>query len=416
MAPPKSFLIKLDNGDKPFFPGQSINGKVVLHCREKKKVRSIHLNLVGRAYVKWKEERTETTTGGGINDHTTSSRTVTVTFKAEESYFNFRVKLWGEEGRGSQRLEAGNYEFPFSLQLPSSPMPSSYESGFGNIRYWLEARLDRPWKFDHVTKFAFTLLERVDLNAYRDNLIRPLRFENQKTICCLCCQSGPVSLAVSIDRGGYCAGENILVTARVENNSNLAVGKLQAKLMCMVNYYARGETKYHEAEVGQMRVASIGSGQTFDWNHEPLPIPACPPTSSTCGIIHIKYVLRVTLVLPFAFNIVATFPITIGTVPFSSVNRTSTSPTIGFVRTQAANIADDQYTMGQTEFAPMYHFVQMPSQGQAENHPPPLNPAVVPSTLLAPGPPLPSAPVVPGPLPLHDQKVDEDLPPPYPGR
>ena len=419
MAPPKSFLIKLDNGDKPFFHGQSINGKVVLHCRKKKQVHTIHLTLVGRAYVQW-NERTETiyAAPGDVMGNSTGSRNLGCeTFTAEELYCNFRVKLWGEEGRGSQRLEAGNYEFPFSLQLPSSPMPSSYEGSFGNIQYWLEARLDRPWKFDYVTKITLTLLERVDLNVYREKLIRPLRFEEQKTIYYrLRSESGPVSLAVSIDRGGYCAGENILVTARVENNSNMTVGKLQAKLMCMVNYYARDETKYHEAEVRQMRVTSIGSGQTFDWNHKPLPIPACPPTSTTCGSIHIKYVLRVTLVLPFTNNIVANFPITIGTVPFSSVNHTSASPTIEFMRTQAVDIADDQYTMGQTEFAPMYGIEQMPSQGQVENHPPPLNPAVVPSTLLAPGPPLPSAPVVPGPLPLHDQKVDEDLPPPYPGR
>ena len=398
MAPPKSFLIKVDNGDKPFFPGQSINGKVVLHCREKKTVRAIYLNLIGRGYVKWTES-------GGNN--------TTVTYKAEESYFNFRVKLWGD-GQNSQQLEAGNYEFPFSLQLPSSPMPSSYEGSFGNIRYWLEARLDRPRKTDHVTKFAFTLLERVDLEAFRENLIHPLRFEKEKTICCLCCQSGPVSFAVSTDHGGYCAGENILVTARVENNSNLAVGKLQAKLIRKVDFHARGKTRSRKILVSQMHVSSIAATETFDWNRKPLLIPACPPTSSMCGIIHIRYVLHVTLVLPFAIDIVAKFPITIGTVPFDSISDPSTAPSIGFARTQAVNIADNQYTMGQTEFAPMYSMVQMSPHPQMEVEnlePPLLKRPEVPKVLSASNTPLPIAPVYSQPLPL----AYDNSPPPYPG-
>ena len=129
MAAPKNFLIKVDNGDKPFFPGQSINGKVVLHCRVEKMVRVIYLNLVGLGQVYWANQ--------SLSD---SERYYKV-----ESYFNIHLKLWGD-GQTSQQLEGGNYEFPFSLQLPSSPMPSSIEGNFGYVRYWLEAHVVRPRK------------------------------------------------------------------------------------------------------------------------------------------------------------------------------------------------------------------------------------------------------------------------------
>ena len=381
MAPPQVFVIEVQNGNRAFFPGQTINGRVILHSREKKKLRGVYLTLVGRAYVHWTEKRT---TGSGDNE-----RTETVHYRAEEPYFNFRVNLWGGGG-GSQQLQPGNYEWPFSFQLPSVALPTSYEGYYGNIRYWLEARMDRPWKFDHVTKCAFTVLERVDLNLSQD-VIAPRRGEGQKTLGCLCCQSGPLTLAVSTNRGAYCAGEKILLNARLENNTNKEMRMLRATLRRRMMFYAQGHSQQEQVNVAQIKTTGgIRAQQTFEWNQQPLPIPACPPSSHACRLIHTDYSLDVEVVVPtFSFNLHVILPIVIGTVPLRSAYTNTTLPTVGFRNVEAVNIADDQYTMGQTQFAPMYSMVQMPPVGQFESQPPPTYPPYSTNQEDDPAPPYP---------------------------
>jgi len=63
----------------------------------------------------------------------------------------------------SIRLEAGTHRYPFTFTIPPSA-PSSFEGEYGYVRYTAEAMMDRPWKFNHVTRSAFTVISLVDLN------------------------------------------------------------------------------------------------------------------------------------------------------------------------------------------------------------------------------------------------------------
>jgi len=60
-------------------------------------------------------------------------------------------------------LEAGSHSYPFKFSLPSD-VPSSFEGEHGYVRYTVEAKIDLPWKCDHVTRSAFTVINNVDLN------------------------------------------------------------------------------------------------------------------------------------------------------------------------------------------------------------------------------------------------------------
>lgn len=59
---------------------------------------------------------------------------------------------------------AGSHNHPFTFQLPRT-LPSSFEGAHGYVRYWAKACMDRPWKFNHDTKSAFTVICPLDLNA-----------------------------------------------------------------------------------------------------------------------------------------------------------------------------------------------------------------------------------------------------------
>ena len=55
---------------------------------------------------------------------------------------------------------------------------------------------------------------------------------------CLCCVSGPLSMTVYTDRGGYCPGESIGVSAVINNNSDNEVISLEIQLIQLTVYIA----------------------------------------------------------------------------------------------------------------------------------------------------------------------------------
>ena len=65
-------------------------------------------------------------------------------------------------GGESLQLSAGSHRYPFTFNLPSN-VPSSFEGEVGYVRYTAEAVMERPWKFNHVTRSAFTVISIVDL-------------------------------------------------------------------------------------------------------------------------------------------------------------------------------------------------------------------------------------------------------------
>lgn len=60
-------------------------------------------------------------------------------------------------------MPQGTHSYDFYCALPSA-LPTSFEGTYGHIRYLVEVRMDRPWKFDHVFKQPFTVLSHCDLN------------------------------------------------------------------------------------------------------------------------------------------------------------------------------------------------------------------------------------------------------------
>ena len=64
-------------------------------------------------------------------------------------------------------LPPGLHKFPFQIQLPLD-LPPSFEGAYGFIRYTTKATIDVPWKFDHHTKRAFTVIPELDLKQEPD--------------------------------------------------------------------------------------------------------------------------------------------------------------------------------------------------------------------------------------------------------
>lgn len=74
--------------------------------------------------------------------------------------------LRGNDHSDPVELPPGVHTFNAVCILPTH-LPTSFEGSVGHIRYFAKVVIDRPWKFDHSFKRAFTVIRQYDLNCPR---------------------------------------------------------------------------------------------------------------------------------------------------------------------------------------------------------------------------------------------------------
>ncbi|PIK46369.1 putative arrestin domain-containing protein 3, partial [Apostichopus japonicus] len=337
----------------------------------------IRMTFIGRADVEW----TETESRGKAK--------VTIFYIAGETYFNHEITIYGagrNAGDDEQiTLQSGTHKFPFKFQLPDTPMPCPFEGTMGHIRYVARAVIDRPWKFDHSTKRAFSMSGVPhDLNNVQEPLSR-VYCEDEKTVCCLCCATGPIAVSCNTDKRAYVPGETIFISAILNNSSNRSVHTLEAELIQSVTYFARregvGALSYRSTSHVITSVKSEGCGaySTVNWTQKPLIIPAVPPNEiEGCNFIRTQYYVKVTAdVASTPFDVDLMMEIVIGTVPVEgsflnhptltttqssadAPRKTSKAPSYEAASHGVRRITDpedNEYTFGQTDYTPFYTFL-----------------------------------------------------------
>ncbi|KAI8502209.1 hypothetical protein Bbelb_197970 [Branchiostoma belcheri] len=218
----QEFSIQFANNMDVFMPGQWVTGQVVVDLSDEMKMRGIELTFKGKGHVEWRENK-QVNDGGEPEQEE-------VRYWADEEFLDREITVLGKDESGDNRtLDAGHHVFPFQYQLPQDGLPTSFEGAHGYIRYSVIGKIDKPWKFDHKTKRAFTVLDMVDLNQ-QPTAMTPLRGQESKTLCCLCCASGPIELQVMAERSAYCPGELINIRGSLENNSSSRITKIKARL------------------------------------------------------------------------------------------------------------------------------------------------------------------------------------------
>ena len=91
--------------------------------------------------------------------------------KKKDRYVLFEKQmLVTGNGKRKKELDVGQYQFPFSVSLPSS-LPCSLETKYCHVRYLARVEMIRPWKFDHQAKVAFSVSSTVDLNQVEHLLV-----------------------------------------------------------------------------------------------------------------------------------------------------------------------------------------------------------------------------------------------------
>ncbi|XP_011504212.1 PREDICTED: arrestin domain-containing protein 3 [Ceratosolen solmsi marchali] len=308
------FKIHFDNPYATYCPDQTVTGNVILTIDSTKKIKAIQLRVKGEADTYWSTDRQELNNDGRY-------RTETDVVTAHEEYFKAQFYILGSSSGEQIELPSGTHSFPFNYVLPPN-LPSSFESDFGRIRYTMKAILDRPWKFDHETKVAFTVISHLDLNQ-QPNASEPVLLEKNKTFCCLCCGTPPLSVNISLPVRGYVPGQMIPIKVNVENQSGVTVETLKLVLEKIVTYTAttpHSEKKVVENTVAEVSKGPVGGNETTSYE-QTVKVPSIPPSNlNNCGIIDLEYKLKIEAVVTGLYyrNLRDSTPIYIGTIPLST--------------------------------------------------------------------------------------------------
>ncbi|XP_078330339.1 arrestin domain-containing protein 17-like [Crassostrea virginica] len=364
----RCFQILYDNPQALYWSGQAVNGRVFVDLESEMKMREIRLEFKGKARVHWTVEH-----GTGENRHT-------VEYSASEPYFYNVVPVFGRGLSGGDEyiLPPGQHYFPFSFILPPG-LPSSFEGEYGQVRYLVRGTIDRPWRFDDHCVRAFTVLSPLDLN-HQPMANHGAEVTDDKTICCLCCKSGPITGTIKVNRIGYVPGESIYFEVSIQNLSNRECG-ISAELEMISTFRAENTSMSSYQCINSIQHQKVMPGDSDVWGGDRFIIPPLPPSFlSGCSIMDIKYLLKL-VVKPSgpSLNMYVPVDIIIGTVPLTSAVQqyqqtllaaqpsalpevAMPSPSYNEFILGSTNIGNDEggeHTQGQVDFTPTYTYYNL---------------------------------------------------------
>uniref|UniRef100_A0A1I8GWQ7 Arrestin_C domain-containing protein n=1 Tax=Macrostomum lignano TaxID=282301 RepID=A0A1I8GWQ7_9PLAT len=207
-------------------PGQFIKFAIHLNLLEPTKCKAVYVGLFGDSSVHW----TEQVQSGGDDS------SETVHYSSQEKYIDETVYIY------TNHHPAGEFIYPVSFQLlPTAP--ASFESSIGNIRYYIQARMDRSWNKSNMVKKFFTVIRDFDLNLCRPEEIGPYNATGEFNVtcnACICfnCSScyGKVLVRVELPKKAFVPGEHVHVTGEISNFSKTALQSVKLEIYQVPSY------------------------------------------------------------------------------------------------------------------------------------------------------------------------------------
>ncbi|XP_068109320.1 thioredoxin-interacting protein [Hyperolius riggenbachi] len=290
----KTFEVCFTDPEKVYCGGEKVTGKVLVEVAEVTRVTAVKLLACGVAKVIWS--------------------TGTHNCKQEMEYLRYEDTLQMEEqptdSDGSVILRPGNsYEYKFGFELPNGPLGSTFKGKYGSVKYWVKAFLERPSYPAQEVQKKFQVVDLVDVNT--PDLSSPVSGKRHKKMTCLFIPDGHITMSASINRKGFCEGDEICISADFENTcSRIVVPK--AAIYAKHTYLANGQTKVYTQKLCSVRGNHIISGMTDSWRGKSIRVPKIKPSILGCHIMRVEYSLQVYVSVPGAKKVILDLPLVIG--------------------------------------------------------------------------------------------------------
>ncbi|KAI1904486.1 hypothetical protein AGOR_G00006130 [Albula goreensis] len=291
-----SILYDPINEQNTFSSGDTISGRVILDLAEETEINYLSVKAKGKAEVLWSET---------LKDET-------VTYHAKEKYFKLAQYILQKQQKDSKIVTAGIHEYSFTFQIPEGKMPISFKGDFGKNIYTLEAKLSRAVRMKSKAKAEFTFLPK-DVKIGPE-LMSPQFASKEKSMKLF--TYGNVYMNISTEKMGYLQGEDIRVTAVIENKSSRTVVP-KFVLYQKQSFFARGKRKLSINPILKQEGDPINSSvhQTVT---KTLKMPVNLSMSIlTFPILKVEYRLKVYLDIPMAKDLEVKLPLIILPAPGS---------------------------------------------------------------------------------------------------
>jgi hypothetical protein len=282
-----------------YYPGETIEGVVILRLSQPLKVRKLTLRLVGSEKVKIDSE-------GSIGDkYDWGSYVSTFPIITKTEYLTPKIEI-----------PEGEHHRKFSFKLPSDAFPS-YRGSHAKVTYLLKAHADVPLWFDVKTQRTFwvmydpsyiQLLSKPISSSTGD--FYPLNSKPKRRKGLFGEKEPKPSFRVDLDKNTFLAGETITGTILIRNPTDKTIRKVKVKLWAREYASAQGETKYstsrefnHKLEMHEL-VLDVPSKFA-------IPIPRNVVTSYTGRCSNCVWYLDFQLDIAFARDVKKSIPIAI---------------------------------------------------------------------------------------------------------
>uniref|UniRef100_A0A1I7SAY8 Arrestin_C domain-containing protein n=1 Tax=Bursaphelenchus xylophilus TaxID=6326 RepID=A0A1I7SAY8_BURXY len=315
--------IILDNPNGWFYPGNFVSGTVILRTSEPVKARAVEVIFQGKAKTSWYVSESYR--------HEGKLHTENVLYSSEIMYVKESKCVWAPPP-GQKHLPVGEMRFPFQFHIPPNA-PPTFEGSFGFIRYFIKAKIDRPWRIDNRHQVGFTVLPHFDLNSLPYSGYPLLRDSHQEIGCC-CFKHGRLMIRLIVQKSGFVPGELIPVRVEIQNHASKGVKKILTEVYQIQHFtaercsnrvvyvphiqqHANMLQKEHRQVVATTQ-KTFNEPRVGNWTFEDvLQLTPVVPSFNICQIIQVDYIIKVSVVTTSTFysTVAADVPMLVGSIP-----------------------------------------------------------------------------------------------------
>jgi hypothetical protein len=271
--------------------GDVVSGTVFMNVLETFTANGVIVKIRGFEYAAWEEWRTEQKEGGQTERHLH-------VHKEKREFFKDVIRVYPHSGI----VNPGQYQFPFTYQLPSALPGSFTEKGGhwsqgtgheGQVGYFAKGKVD-------AKKHPLNYKQFFVVNEKFDKSVQPSFAENSKTFMFT---KGRLHARVWLDRNVYFPGDTVIAKLEANNTSVKPTTKLSVKVFKHLHLQAGSHRHEHSQEIYHQNYKGF-EPSFYGVRWLPFNIPVnIQPSTSTAHLVRCTYFFIVECDIPGALDL-----------------------------------------------------------------------------------------------------------------